>query len=250
MGIQLNRNSEFRFSNGRGRWMPIDPNWEGVPVISQESFLHEKVMRLVSMADRDFPNKGQPNSQGRSVSNVQEKDNPFILGKQSSSTSSSMKIDNNENSGSNLDDSSRDSSDSNSTDDSSEDDKGEAQEQQETGKNSSSSSNNSSNSNSSNKSGRHKRSYNGVEREGGERGYPSVPNSQKSRPKGTGKEGRKDKENTHKKGKSFKKYVKDEAGELVKRVEDTHGFITLDDIYVTGRSKDNGEKNVVKTQGI
>jgi hypothetical protein len=103
---------------------------------------------------------------------------------------------------------------------------------------------------SSNKSGRHKRSYNGVEREGGERGYPSVPNSQKSRPKGTGKEGRKDKENTHKKGKSFKKYVKDKAGVLVKRVEDTHGFITLDDIYVTGRSKDEGEKNVAKTQGI
>ena len=31
---------------------------------------------------------------------------------------------------------------------------------------------------------------------------------------------------------------------------DTHGFKTLDDIYVTGCSKDDGEKSVVKAQGI
>jgi hypothetical protein len=133
MGIKLNEHSEFRYPNGRGRWIPIDPNWEGVPVISQDSFLHKRVMKLVTMADKDFPNKRRPNSEGKSVVDNQEKDNPFMLRKQSSPTSSSMKMDNDENSGSNLDDSSKDSSDSNSTDDSSDDDKGEAQEQQETG---------------------------------------------------------------------------------------------------------------------
>ena len=251
MGIKLNEHSEFRYPNGRGRWIPIDPNWEGVPVISQDSFLHKRVMKLVTMADKDFPNKRRPNSEGKSVVDVQEKDNPFMLVKQCSPTGSSMEIDRDENSGSNSDDSSKDSSDSNSTDDSSDDDKGEADEQQETGKNKSNSRNNSSSSNSSSSnSGRHKRSHNGVEREGRERGSFSVPNSHKRGPKGTGKGGRKDTSKTHMKGKSFKKYVKDEAGILVKRVEDTHGFITLDDIYVTGRSKDDGEKNVVETQGI
>ena len=105
IGIQLNRNSEFKYPNGRGRWTPMNPNWEGVPVISRKSVLYEDVMKLVSTADRKFPSKGQPDAHGRSVSNVQEKNNPFILNKQDSSTSSSIRIDDDENSGSNSSDS-------------------------------------------------------------------------------------------------------------------------------------------------
>ena len=247
IGIQLNRNSEFKYPNGRGRWTPLNPNWKGVPVISRQSVLYEDAMKLVSTADRNFPGKGQPDAYGRSVSNMQEKNNPFILNRQVSSTSSPIRINDDVNSGSNSGDSSEDSSDSDSTDDSSEEETVGTQEQQKTGKNygsNNSSSNNSSNGDSNKGRGRHKRSHNGADREG------EIPNSPENRPQRTGKEGRRSNKNKPKEGKSFKKYVKDETGAFVKRVEDTHGFLTLDNIYVTGRSKEDGEKNVVKTQGI
>ena len=79
IGIELAQKSEFEHPNGREKLETIDSRWQGLPVITDQSFLYSKVIKLATIADTKFPDKGKPNAKGVTTPDNQERNNPYVL---------------------------------------------------------------------------------------------------------------------------------------------------------------------------